>query len=373
MNLVWSWWAVPGTFVFIAAWACAIIAIQTTPRRTLNLHLSLVLILEGIQVGCALGFLFFFEDPELVQVFATCGAAAMVALPFQYLSFLAVSLKTPLVAPFQSRVALIVLGMASIIGGILVLTNSQMFISELYSPDFAPWNFRYENLGIWATQFRGFIALYGLVVAVSAYIYAKPDSAARNRAKWFAIAFGVRDALVGITLISYPFIRPIPFWGDFIFNPGYAMVYMVYVLLLAYAVLKMQLFDIDLKVKFAIEKGTLVALVGGLFVICSELLEELVPVETTFLRVAVAVVILMLLRPIQRLTLRIVGPIMRDVNETPAYLDARKLQVYQAAVEGVFEDGVITEKEEERFLERLRDSLELSEADTNAVKQNFKY
>ena len=298
MNLVWNWWAVPGTFVFFAALTCAVIAIRTAPRRTLNLHLGVLLILEGVQLGCTLGFLFFFENRELVQAFATCGTVATIALPFQYLSFLAVALKTPLVAPFQSRAAFVVLGMASVIGGTLVLTNSQMFISELYSPDFAPWNFQYEGFGIWVAQFQGATTLYGLVAAVSAYIYAKPDSAARNRAKWFAIAFGVRDAFVGIVLIMFPILRPIPFWGDFIANQVYAMVYMIYVLLLAYAVLKMQLFDIDLKVKFVIQKGTLVALVGGLFLIGSELLEALVPVQSTFLGVAVAVVILVLLRPI---------------------------------------------------------------------------
>ena len=370
MNLVWNWWAVPGTLVFIAAWACAIIAIRTAHGRTLNRHLSAVLILEGLFVGCAVGFLFFFEDREVVQVLATCGTAAVVALPFQYISFLAVSLKSPLVAPFQSRTASVLLGMASVIGATLVLTNSQMFISELYSPDFAPWNFRFEGLGLWAAQFHGAIALYGLIVAVSAYISAKRGSAAHNRAKWFVIAFGVRDVYVGICQIFYPVIRPIPFWGDFIFNPGNALFYFIYVLLLAYAVLKMQLFDIDLKLKFALQKGTLVALVGGLFFIGSELLEALVPVQSTFLGVAVAVVILLLLRPLQRLTMRIAGDIMQGVDETPAYLDGRKLEVYRAAVEGAGENGVITDKERS-MLERLREKLELSEDDANAVELEF--
>ena len=370
MNLVWNWWAVPGTLVFIAAWACAIIAIRTAPQRSLNRHLSVVLILEGLFGGCAIGFLFFFENPKIVQALATCGAAATVALPFQYLSFLAVSLKTPLVAPFQSRTASVLLGMASVIGGTLVLTNPRLFISELYSPDFAPWNFRFEGLGQWAPQFQGITALYGLVVAVSAYIYAQPGSAARNRAKWFAIAFGVRDVYVGIVQILYPVLRPIPFWGDFIFNPGNALFYFIYVLLLAYAVLKMQLFDIDLKVKFAIQKGTVVALVGGLFLVGSELLEALVPVQSTMLGVVVALVILVLLRPIQRLAQHMVGGVMQGVDETPAYLEARKMEIYRAAVEGAVEDGVITVKERS-ILERLREKLELSEADAKAVELEF--
>ena len=56
------------------------------------------------------GLLFFFDNPTIVTTLATVGTAAMVALPFAYLSFLAVSLNTPLVAPFRSRVARVLLG-----------------------------------------------------------------------------------------------------------------------------------------------------------------------------------------------------------------------------------------------------------------------
>jgi len=370
MNLVWNWWAVPGTLVFFGAWACAIIALRTAPHKPLNRHLSIVLILEGLYVGCALGFLFFFENHGLVQVFAACGTATMIAIPYQYLSFLAVSLKTPLLLPFRSRTASVLLGALSVIGAALVLTNPQLFMSELYSPEFAPWNFRYESLGLWAVQFYGVTALFGLLAAVSAYIIAQPGSAARNRAKWFAIAFGVWDVCLGLTLILYPAIRPIPFWGDFIFNPGTALMYFVYVLLLAYAVLKMQLFDIHLKVKFVIQKGTVVAMVGGMFLVGSELLEALLPVQSTILGVVVALVILALLRPIQRLALRMTGNIMQGVDETAVYFDARKIEVYTAAFEGAMEDGVVTQKER-TILMRLQHKLDLSENDANAVEQSF--
>ena len=101
MNLVWTWWGVPGTFAFVAAWCCAIVALRTDPRRTLNQKLSLILILEGILTGGLLGLPFFFDNPNIVTVLATVGTAAMVALPFQYLSFLAVALDTPLVATWR--------------------------------------------------------------------------------------------------------------------------------------------------------------------------------------------------------------------------------------------------------------------------------
>ena len=98
MNLVWTWWGVPGTFAFVAAWGCAVVALRTNPRRTLNQKLSLILFLEGLFAAGAIGLLFFFDDPAIITAMVAVGTAAMVALPFQYLSFLAVSLHTPPVA-----------------------------------------------------------------------------------------------------------------------------------------------------------------------------------------------------------------------------------------------------------------------------------
>ena len=61
---------------------------------------------------------------------------------------------------------------------------------------------------------------------------------------------------------------------------------------------------------------------------------------------------------------------MPGVDETAAYLETRKMEVYRAAFEGAVEDGVVTEKER-RILTRLRDKLELAEDDAIAVEQSF--
>ena len=88
---------------FLAAWAAAGVALRIAPHRALNRRLALLLLLEGLWAGAAFGLVFFLRDPDLVPVLATLGAAAVVALPYQYVAFLAVSLKTPLLAPFRSR------------------------------------------------------------------------------------------------------------------------------------------------------------------------------------------------------------------------------------------------------------------------------
>ncbi len=370
MNFVWTWGGVPGTLAFVAAWFCAIVALRTDPRRTPNQKLSLILILEGLFAGGAMGLLFFFDNPTIVIVLVTFAIAAMVALPFQYLSFLAVSLDTPLVAPFRSRAAVVLLGLASIVAAIFVFANPDLFFLELYRPGWAPWNFQYTDLGQRWVQLLGFVYLFGLIAAVTAYFKTRKGSIARNRAKWFAIAFGFRDVFVGIASILYPILRPVPFWGDFIYNSGTAMAYSAYVLLLAYAVLRFQLFDIDLKVKFVLQQSTVGALIIGGFIVGSEVLESFVPVSGTVLNIVVAIAILIVLRPMQRLALSITDGLMRNVQNTTEYLDVRRLEVYRAALEGAFEDGLITDKERS-ILDRLRDSLGISHVEAVALEKEL--
>ncbi len=370
MNFVWTWWGVPGTFAFVAAWCCAIVSLRTNPRRTLNQKLSLILILEGLFTAGAIGLLFFFDNPTIVTALVTCAVAAMVALPFQYLSFLAVSLDTPLVAPFRSRAATVLLGLASTVAAIFVFANPHLFFLELYRPGWAPWNFQYAELGQRGAQLQGIVYLFGLIAAVSAYFRTRKGSVARNRAKWFAIAFGFRDVFVGITQILYPIFRPVPFWGDLVYNPGNAMSYSVYFLLLAYAVMRFQLFNIDLKVKFVLQQSTVGALIIGGFIVGSEVLESFVPVSGTVLNIVVAIAILIALRPMQRLALSITDGLMRNVQNTTGYLDVRRLEVYRAALEGAFEDGLITDKERS-ILDHLRDSLGISQVEAVALEKEL--
>jgi len=367
MNLVWTWWGVPGTLAFGVAWCCAFVVLRTNPRRTLNQHLSLILILEGLFVTGSSGSLFFFDNPTMVTALATVGTAAMVALPFAYLSFLAVSLDTPLVAPFRSRAARVLLVLASTVAAIFVFANPHMFISELYRPGWAPWNFQYAELGQLGAQLQGIVYLFGLIAAVTVYIRARKGSVARNRAKWYAIAFGFRDVFVGITQILYPIFRPVPFWGDFIYNPGTALAFCAYILLLAYAVLRFQLFKIDLKVKFALQQSTVGALIIGGFIVGSEVLESFVPVSGTILNIFVAITILGVLRPMQRLALRMTNGLMRSVQNTPGYLDVRRLEVYRAALEGAVQDGIVTDKER-GILDQIRDDLGISPGEAVALE-----
>ncbi len=355
--MTWTTWALPAILCGLVAWGAVIVLMRTMPERALNRRLAVVLFLEGAWMGAG-GLFYMVEAPSLFVAIAAVAVAAMAALPFQYLSFLSVSVDTPLVRFFRSRTAFIVLALGSTGLALAVILSPQTFIGEIYSPPWATSNFLFTPNGQRLALLHGVASLFGLLAAVDAFRRARRGTAARERAKWFAIAFGIRDAYVGISLVLYPVVRDIGLWADFIYNPGTAIIYVIYVVLMAYGVLNTQLFDLDLRLKFALKQSTVGAVFAGAFFTGSELLERIVPVEGTFLGLGVAGTIVLVLRPVQRFAEVLAGSVMRGVKDTPDYVETRKYDVYSATLEGVLEDGAITARER-KILNRLREQLEI--------------
>lgn len=366
MGLRWTTWALPGLLALPVAWAAAVVVFRTASHRELNRRLSCLLLLEGTWLGGTAFFLV--EDPGIALAIGIVAVGAMVALPFQYLSFLGVALDTPLVAPFRSRLAFWFLAAGGLGAAGWVLLSPATFIGELYSPPWATWNFHFRPTGQRAALVVGLVSLFGLVAALHAHRRARAGSAARARARWFAIAFGLRDAYLGTTMVLYGVLRGIPFWGDFIYNTGQHAIYLIFVLLLAYGVLHTQLFDIDLKVKFALKQSTVAAFFAVAFFVGSEVLERFVPVEGVVLGLLVSGGIVLVLRPIQRFAEGLSTRLMGGVRDTPEYRRERKHQVYRAAIEGAIEDGVVSRRER-AILSRLREELGLPEAEAVGLER----
>lgn len=341
-----TWWALPGILTFLAAWVFAAVVMKTAPARAVNRHLSVVLVLGGLWMGGLLGFLFLLSSPRLAFATATLGAAAMAALTFQYLAFLGASLDSPLVRPFQGRVARWVLGSAAAASALLVLSRPQDFLGSPYSPEWASWNVQFQGpAAIWLLRAHAAVSFFGLVAALAAWRRTRPGSAARGRARWFAIAFGVRDAYLVLAQPLYPILRPMPFWGDFVYNPLTSVLYLFFIAALAYGVLRVQVLEIDLKLKLALQQSTVGALITGGFFLTSEILESLLPINSKLVGLGAAALIVTLLRPFQVMAERLAGRVMPTVQDTPDYLEGRKTELYRAAVEGAIQDGSISERE----------------------------
>lgn len=365
--MIWNWWGVPGALALVLAWLAAAVALRAAPHRRMNRQLAIVLLLEGIYGAGNFGLLFFVTDPLAAGVFARLGAIAMATLPLQYLVFLGVSLRSPITRSFGAiagRWSLHVLTLGAIA---LLLIAPGLFITDVFQPEWAPWNFTYIGLGPRVVQFHGVVSLLALIVSIDAFRRAPGGSAERNQAGWFIVAFGIRDAFIAAIQVLMPYVRPIPFWGDLIYNPIHGMMYVTYVPLLAYAILRHQLLDIDLRLRFALKQGTVGALLAGSFLVASELIESVVDVDGLVLGVVLALVIAAALKPAQIVAERFAVAAMPKVRDDSAYMDDRRRIVLRGALESAWADGHLSQREQ-NFVRMLREELDVSEAMARQVE-----
>ncbi len=138
--------------------------------------------------------------------------------------------------------------------------------------------------------------------------------------------------------------------------------------LIAYGILRTQLFDIDLRIRWTIKQSTLAAVIVALMFVLSEGAERLLSSDLgnvgSFI---VAALVVFALTPLQRFAERVAAMAMPNTQNTPEYAVVRKLQVYEAALTEALPDGNISERER-GLLNRLRDSLGISESDADGVE-----
>lgn len=355
-------------FAFIAVAMCASLAVvlyRVGTPGSLARKLSLLLVVEAVTL-VSTGYIdLLFTDaitshsayPTWFAVESqvhTFGDAAMLAL---YLPFLALALNTSLTRPFGTRpVRIIVTAIAVALFFAVSLTPLEVGATTLY-------------------LCLSLLFLFALVASVHAWITA--TGVARARARSFAIAFGLRD-------ICWCFVYGYAIWliyvGKYsvVDTNAEAFVYVVYVMgtmlavpLIAYGILRTQLFDIDLRIRWTIKQSTLAGLFVAIVYLVSEGAEQLLSSELgNIFGLLASAIVVFFLAPLQRFAERVASLAMPNTVNTPEYAAYRKLQVYEAALAEAMEEGGISNKER-ALLNRLRDSLQISEADAASLERDM--
>lgn len=134
--------------------------------------------------------------------------------------------------------------------------------------------------------------------------------------------------------------------------------------LLAYAILRHRLFDIDLRIKRGLHRSTVVAAFVALYVVAAGAAQlALAPQAAAWAGIAFTAVLVLFLAPLQRAAQRVVDTAMPGVEATPEYLTARKLDVYRAALDQcIAADGTLAEPQL-AMLAALREELGLTDRD----------
>jgi len=139
-------------------------------------------------------------------------------------------------------------------------------------------------------------------------------------------------------------------------------------LLLGYGLLKYGLFDVDLKLKWSLDRGTILALFGGVFFLVEEIAANFVSAALgTIAGFAAAAILLLAFKPLRRATQRLADRVFPHVSNSPESVESRKLVVYRSAAEAAAKDGVITERERDMLAALVRE-LRIASADVARVE-----
>jgi hypothetical protein len=151
----------------------------------------------------------------------------------------------------------------------------------------------------------------------------------------------------------------------------YALGTLLAVPLIAYGILKTQLFDIDLRIRWTIKQSTLAASFVAIVYVVTEGADRLLAEELgNVVGLLVSALVVFFLAPLQRFAERVAATAMPNTSNTTEYVTYRKLQVYEGALQEALQGGGISDKER-ALLNRLRDSLGITAADAEALERDL--
>ncbi len=361
--------ASPVGFLALAAvamcWTLAIVLYRVGAPGSVARKLALLLVVEGVTLVTS-GYIDLMLTPAIHGhrlypawfrgEFAvhTLGDCSMLAL---YPPFLAAALKTKLTRPLADQRVRVGLAGASILLYVAVMSTPMKFGASIL----------YIALAL--------LFWFALVAAIHAYLLATGE--ARTRAGSFAVAFGFRDICWGMvygnvvwqiwagTMAEVPADSSDPTYLI------YALGTLLAVPLIAYGILRTHLFDIDLRIRWTIKQSTLAAVVVSIIYVLSEGASRFLSSELgNFAGLLATAVVLFFLAPLQRFAERVANTAMPTTQNTPEYAAFRKLRVYEAAVTEALQGDGISQKER-ALLNRLRDTLGISNVDAETVERDL--
>ncbi|HVL49465.1 MAG TPA: hypothetical protein VM889_12975 [Candidatus Thermoplasmatota archaeon] len=354
----------PATWLMLAA-AVAALAVApgvyaASPRATVNRLLALYLVLVGANFVANRIPVFFEGLTQLTYNATVYEHATNFAVPFAYLLFMGAALDTPLARPLRHRVARLLLLAGIAAAFVVVVGFHETYFEMTYFPEIGE---SYPIAPAWAHEVQSplwmAVGVFGLLASLHARHRAPRGSLARRRANGYALAFGVQD--VGFVVV--PSLHVLGVHNDL----GWGLALLLSVGLLARALLRDQLFDFDLKLKWTLKQSTTAAIFVGVFFVVSETAQEIFQESVgPYLGIAAAGLLVFAMAPLQRFTERLADRAMPSVQPTPAYIAYKKLEVYRAAAESAMETGGVDARER-AALERLRDKLGIAPQDAAAV------
>jgi hypothetical protein len=372
-----EFFAVIGTLGGVFAIVAAVFVFRTAPDRRVAWRFAALLIFEGIMIWTARSGPLYWILPggwtrfTFLVHFANDGLLVATHLPA-----VAVLVRSDLLAPFRSNRIAIAMFVVGILHAFVVFTFPDWYMRDTGTA--MGMRSVTDALGPGTAMLFALLVVgysVGLVAALLAR-HAARGPVARRQASFLAVAFGERDLTWGfIYLIGlYSFLFGVP---DFVGSTPWVPVtiptigLIVYLGLTTYGVASAHLLDIDLKVKWTLERGTIAAVFIAVFFMVSEGAAAFLSDQLgSLIGILATGGLVFALAPLQRAAERFASEAMPSVQDTPEYRSYRKLQIYGEAVSEAARAGRVSAVERV-VLSRLRDQLGLDPDEATSLEQEL--
>jgi len=207
------------------------------------------------------------------------------------------------------------------------------------------------------------VSLFGLKAATT--------KLAREKVKAFVLAFGIRD-LAWASL----YLAAATGWiegREMLFNTIYSGSTLLYIPIVAYGILKVQLLDIEIRLKSTVRNSVLASGFIAVYYLISEGANNFISSQLgEIIGFLVCAVLAVFLAPLNRWADSFAEKLVKADSDGPDYAANRGLEIYGAAVEEALAYGEI-HPGQIALLDRLRQSLQISDDEARRVEidQNF--
>jgi hypothetical protein len=346
--------------------ALAVVLLRASHERAQNRWFVALLAVE-IALAVASPAIFVTEDPGVTAAAATAFMAALSVQVPVYLAFLS-TLGTPVSRVLRGR-ALRIAPWALPAAALLALAIDRGLLVGRPDP---------HAQDVWATVGGPLLPVYhasyllaaatGLVTALIVWRSSPRGTAMRRQGAAFALAFSLHDIAMIVAIVLG--IHGGTTGQSGLLTTAFYVIpisKLVLVSLVTYGIVRTQLFDIDLKIKWTVGRGAALALLAGIFFVTTETIEFFLPGDGLVANLAGAAAVTALSRVAWRLGARLANKILPAIVETEEFRQARRVEVYRASLAPVAADGVVTERER-RILEAMRDKLGISTDDADRIE-----
>jgi hypothetical protein len=336
---------------------------RTAPDSTVRNRFTALLFLEGVLVlTSSAGPVLWVGSEPLARAGYTLHFVNDWLVLAVYLPAVAAAVDSPLLRPFRRGPAMALPVLVGVGGALAVVGFPDAFLADLSASTPRRFGSPFFPVPGGAQQVGWFLLTvsytYGLLATVVSWRQAT-TSLSRRRAGALSLAFGARDLAFGGVFLYASLLFDGTISSFFIAVQVVAWALLVYVGLTAYGIAVYHLFDIELRLKWTLERGTMAAAFIAVFFVVSEGAATILSDRLGTLAGLLATGLLVFaLAPLQRSAERLANAALPAVQDTPEYLAFRKLQIYGEALAEARSGGPITPVGR-LALEKLRESLGL--------------